>query len=56
MFCWHKWKAIETKVLPSMIEQIGNAEFDYSGWNPARKDAIVTYRCQKCGAEKVNRI
>lgn len=58
MFCWHRWKIINTEILPSIIEQMADAGLTGAkGYgNPGRKPAIVTKRCEKCGAETVVRV
>lgn len=56
--CWlHKWVVKNKEILPSMIEQSGNAKFNWEGTtNPSTKPCIVTYRCSECGKEKVVRV
>lgn len=57
MFCWHRWKVVETEILPSLLEQIADQEIKMDGGgNPSHKAAIVTKRCEKCGTEKVVRV
>ena len=56
--CWHKWQVKEKEVLPSLIEQASAANVTRIGYyeDAAHKPCIVTYRCVKCPAEKVERI
>jgi len=57
MWCWHRWKVKDKEVLPSLIEQMKDVDFDIKGdGSPSHKSCIVTYRCDKCPAEKVRRI
>ena len=63
MFHRHVWKIVEQREQPSRIEvlrETGVTRFK-SGWpesweNLARRDVIVTKRCETCGDEKVERL
>lgn len=55
--CWHRWVVKEKEVLPSLLEQMAAAGGGHSeAYELGHKPCIVTYRCEKCGAEKVRRI
>lgn len=58
--CWHKWTVAEKEILPSFLEQVAamgqSLQSIPSAKVAAKKPCIVTYRCAKCGAEKVERI
>ena len=57
MICWHKWKAVDKEILPSAIEQLGKGlDKIEGGAGIYGKPCIVTYSCEKCGAEKVRRV
>ncbi len=59
MICWHRWGVKDSEVLPSFIEQAaaGGATIKSTtgGKAASHKPCLVTYRCAKCGAEKVRR-
>lgn len=65
--CWawigdaHLWKVVEKTEQPSAVEVMADKGLvlaDYAGPVGAtyRRPVIVTYRCAKCGAEKVQRV
>ena len=58
-WCNHKWVVKEKTVLPSMIEQAGQAggeSIRSKGGDPSKKPCIVHYKCEKCGTETVERV
>lgn len=58
MICWHKWKIAHTEILPSWIEQVGAEKIKSVDCikTASHKEAIVSFKCEKCGREKVERI
>ena len=62
--CWHKWKIKDKVILPSFMEQLNQMQRGLNsakgtGCAPedfAKKDCVVTYICDKCGSEKVERV
>ena len=62
MLCWHRWTVVEKTEQPSPAEvytSTGSRIRSLEGscvLAMLKKPVIVTYRCAKCGAEKVERI
>lgn len=62
MICWHRWTVLEKTEHPSAAEaaaKTGQVFQKTFGCSPAElygRPVIVTYRCSKCGAEKVERV
>lgn len=58
-WCWHKWNVVEKVEHQSPFEMTSNEGLYLErarGIDVFRKPVIVTYRCEKCGSEKVERV
>lgn len=58
--CWHRWTVKDREILPSAFEQMAEEHtfesIDRITPSFFRKSVIVTYICDKCGREKVERL
>lgn len=55
-WCWHTWKVVEKKELESKAEQLHRLGGDTVAAYMLNRPWLITYRCEKCGAETVKRI
>ena len=60
----HQWEVVQLRVLPSLIEQMtefnrtredGKLKFRHF-CDPAAHEVVTTYRCRKCGTQKVRKV
>jgi hypothetical protein len=56
----HIWKITQRDEQPSPKEILGGAAFKYQSsedpLNFLRRPVVVTYRCERCGSERVERV
>ena len=57
MFCLHIWKVKEMEILPCLLDYLKNTSggTQIPKW-ASEKEVIITYHCEKCGSQKVEKL